>query len=140
MATDMDDDLTYVSSRLPGYEPYGDEDALHDNDMRVRSYVGERLTSAQGRIGALDAAVQTTLDDVLMRCMFADQVFVKNFEHAKLDGPLGAALVRSDRRLVTLGERAGTLASGDVPGFVALLGEVDRQLEARREPEEITTP
>jgi hypothetical protein len=72
--------------------------------------------------------------------MFADQVFVKNFEHAKLDGPLGAALVRSDRRLVTLGERAGALARGDVPEFVELLDEVAQQLDARREPEEITTP
>jgi hypothetical protein len=140
MATEMDDDLTYVRARLPGYEPYGDEDALHDNDMRVRAYVGERLTSAQSRVGALDAPLQATLDDVLMRCMFTDQVFVKNFEHAKLDGPVAAGLVRSDRRLVALGERADAIESGNASGFAALLGEIGNQLTARREPEEATTP
>ena len=136
----MDDDFAYVRDRLPGYVPYGDEDALHDNDMRVRAYVGERLTSAQARVGALDAPLQATLDDVLMRCMFTDQVFVKNFEHAKLDGPLGAALVRSDRRLVTLGERADAIDSANESRFSGLLDEIGNQLAARREPEEITTP
>jgi hypothetical protein len=140
MASDMEDDLTYVRARLPGYTSYSDEDALHDNDMRVRAYVGERLTSAQGRVGALDAPLQTSLDDVLMRCMFSDQTFVKNFEHAELEGPLGAALVRSDRRLVTLGERADAIQSGNAHELDALLDEIGHQLDARREPEEITAP
>jgi hypothetical protein len=135
----MSDDLDYVRARLPGYEAYAEEDALHDSDMRVRAFVGERLTSAGARLGPFDGAVQKAFDDVLFRCMFTDQVFVKNFEHAALDAPLVNGLVRADRRLVELGESIDALQPG-TGDLLASLERIAQQLDYRRAPEPIVTP
>ncbi len=128
----MNDDLEYVQARLPGYREYDEEEARHDSDMRVRSFVGERLTQVQVRVANdLDDATRKTLEDVLLRCMFTDQVFVRNFEHARLDIPMRAALVRCDRTLVELGE---SLEEMPLPKLRDALVEIDEQLEYRRSP------
>lgn len=134
----MTDDLTYVRERIADYSAYDDERARHDSDMRVRAYLGERLSAAQARLGAgLDAATAKTLDDVLFRCMFSDQVFVRKFEHARLDATMTAALVRSDRRLVELAERVPTV---DAAALRDLAIEIDKEFEYRRAPSPIVAP
>ena len=133
----MTDDLDYLRARIPEYREYSDEGARNDSDMRVRAFVGKALTQAQLRLqGTYDAATAKVLDDVLMRCMFTDQVFIRKFEHARLDAPMIAALVRGDRALVELAERAETASAA---GLHDLLIEIDKQYEYRRSPEPVLT-
>ena len=129
------DDLDFVRSHIKDYPAYDDERERHDSDLRVRAFVGERLSAARERLGsALDEATIETFDDVLMRCMFSDQVFVRKFEHARLDASMTAALVRSDRMLIEFGEAAVTAAAAT---FHDLLVEIDKQFEYRRAPDPI---
>ena len=134
----MTDDLTYVRERIADYSAYDDERARHDSDMRVRAYVGERLSAAQARLASgLDVATAKTLDDVLFRCMFSDQVFVRKFEHARLEGPMTAALVHSDRRLIEFAQRIPTL---DAAALRDLAVEIDKEFEYRRAPKPLVAP
>lgn len=127
------DDLDFVRSHIKDYPAYDDERERHDSDLRIRAFVGERLTAARERLGsALDEATTKTLDDVLMRCMFSDQVFVRKFEHARLDAAMTGALVRSDRTLIEYGQAAGSATAAT---FHDLLVEIDKQFEYRRAPE-----
>ncbi len=129
----MSDDLSYVRERIPDYHEYEDERARHDSDMRVRAFVGERLTEAQTRlVGTLDESTTKALEDVLMRCMFSDQVFVRKFEHARLDAPMIAALVKSDRDLIELGQRVDGVSANELKDLVI---EIDKEFEYRRAPE-----
>ncbi len=129
----MSDDLAFVSAQIAGYHDYADERARHDSDMRVRAFVGLRLTAAQTRLaGSLDADTMKALEDVLFRCMFTDQVFIRKFEHARLDAAMIAALVRSDRQLVEFAERVQTVTA---PELRSLVIEIDKQFEYRRAPE-----
>jgi hypothetical protein len=129
----VSEDLAYVLARIPEYRHYEDEGARHDSDMRVRAFVGERLSRARARHdGTLDGATVKVLDDVLFRCMFTDQVFIRKFEHARLDAPMVAALVRSDRELIVLAERA---TDADASDLRAVAVEIDKQFEYRRAPE-----
>lgn len=129
----MSDDLNYVGERIVDYGGYDDERTRHDTDMRVRAFVGERLSKARTRFeGTLDEATIKVLDDVLMRCMFSDQVFVRKFEHARLDEPMTAALIRSDRDLIEFAERIAATAASDLR---TLAIEIDKEFEYRRSPE-----
>lgn len=130
----MIDDLPYVRERIADYRAYADEDARHDSDMRVRAFVGERLSEAQTRCGDVDDGTRKKLDEVLMRCMFSDQVFVRKFEHARLDAPMIAALVRSDRHLIELGE---SLANVTATTLGDTLTEIDKAFEYRRGPDPV---
>jgi hypothetical protein len=127
----MNDDLEFVHGRIPGYSDYVDEAGRASSDMRVRAFVGERLASARARLGPLEPSLDETLETVLLRCAFADQEFVKKFEHAVLDGPALAGLVRADRRVIELGVALETCALAQLPG---LLSEIDRLLDDRRSP------
>ena len=127
----MNDDLAFVHARVPKYAAYGEEAARHDSDMRVRAFVGERLADARIRLAPLAPDVEKALDDVQMRCMFTDQVFVKKFEHADLDDAMAAGLVRADRSALTLGERLETCDGAELPAVVREIGE---QLDYRRSP------
>ena len=132
-APKTNDDLDFVRSHVEDYPAYDNERERHDSDLRIRAFVGERLTAARERLGAeLDEATTKTLDDVLMRCMFSDQVFVRKFEHARLDATMTAALVRSDRSLIEFGKAAATATAAE---FHDLLVEIDKQFEYRRAPE-----
>lgn len=127
------DDLAFVREHIEDYKAYDDERTRSDSDMRIRAFVGPRLNAARERLGAeLDEATIKTLDDVLMHCMFSDQVFVRKFEHARLEAPMTAALVRSDRTLIEFGEAA---AKATAATFLELLVEIDKQFEYRRAPE-----
>jgi hypothetical protein len=129
----MSEDLEFIRSRIPTYRGYDDEAARHDSDMRVRAILGESLTDAHVRFGGdFDAAQTTAYDELLMQCMFSDQIFVRKFEHAKLDGPLLAALIASDRLLVELEERVNDATSA--AELSSLVGEIHAQFGRRREP------
>jgi len=131
----MSDDLSYVNERIPNYEDYGDERMRHDSDLRVRAFVGTRLTAARTRFASvLDESAKKVLDDVLLRCMFSDQVFVRKFEHARLDAPMIAALVHSDRRLLEIAESVESIEADDLLGRVI---EIDKEFEYRRAPKPI---
>jgi len=127
----MNDDLEFVHGRIPGYSDYVDEAGRYSSDMRVRAFVGERLANARARLGPLEPALDETLETVLLRCAFADQEFVKKFEHAVLDGPALAGLVRADRRVIELGVALETCTLTQLP---ELLPEIDRLLDDRRSP------
>jgi len=127
------EDLAFVRAHIADYQEYTQERVRSDSDMRMRAYVGTRLNEAQTRLaGSIDADSTKALDDVLMRCMFTDQVFVRKFEHARLEGPMIAALVHSDRSLIELAERAATVTATELR---ALVIEIDKQFEYRRAPE-----
>ncbi|GAC1306631.1 MAG: hypothetical protein NVSMB19_18900 [Vulcanimicrobiaceae bacterium] len=131
----MTDDLTFVRDRIPDYREYEDERARHDSDLRVRSFVGSLLTAAQTRLaGSLDEATTKALDDVLMRCMFSDQVFVRKFEHARLEAPMIAALVKSDRKLLEYAGRIDGIAATELKELII---EIDKEFEYRRAPEPV---
>ncbi len=131
----MTDDLAYVRSHIPDYQAYGDEPARHDSDERVRAYVGERVAQAQARLaGSLDETTQKALDEVLMRCMFTDQVFIRKFEHARLEAPMIAAFVRSDRNLI---EHGDTFEIATAQTLHEQLVELDKLFEYRRSPEPV---
>jgi len=131
----MTDDLAYVRSHIPDYRAYDDEPARHDSDERVRAYVGERLSQAQLRLaGTFDENTQKMLDEVLMRCMFTDQVFIRKFEHARLEAPMVNAFVRSDRQLIEHGER---FVDATTQSMSELLIELDKLFEYRRSPDPV---
>ena len=132
----MSDDSTFVHAHLPSYRGYDDEPDRHDSDMRVRAYVGGALTDVQTRLGdGLGTAARTALEEVLMRCMFTDQVFIRNFEHGDLSPAIVAALVRSDRTLIDLADRTRTVSATELP---SLLHAIDEQFEYRRAPEPVS--
>jgi len=131
----MNDDLSYVRERIDSYRGYSDERDRHDSDMRVRAYVGNAVTRAQARLGeGLGSATRELLEAVLMKCMFTDQVFIRKFEHAQLDEPTLAALVRSDRKLL---ESADDALAADAASLDGLLRDIDHEFEARRSPEPV---
>jgi hypothetical protein len=103
--------------------------------MRVRAFVGEHLAAARQRLDPLDATVASALEAVQMRCMFTDQVFVKKFEHARLDPAMEAGLVRADRSALALGERLETCTTSELPDVVREIGE---QLDYRISPEPVS--
>jgi len=132
----MNEDLAFVSERLPGYRAYGEEDARHDSDMRARAFVGERLSEAASRLGdALDDASRKRLDALLLRCIFADNAFVAAIEHAELDEAMTAALIRSDRALVECAERLSGAAAAEM---AELLEALERQFDERRAPQPVS--
>ena len=129
----MNDDRTFVEQRIAGYLGYDDEKHRHDSDMRVRAYVGEALTNVQTRLGAtFSPKTKSALEAVLYRCMFTDQVFIRTFEHAKLEAPMVAALVHSDRLLIDYGDDAKTVTKEDLP---PLLQSIEAQFDYRRAPD-----
>ena len=131
------DDLAFVSGRIPEYGAYQNARTRHDSDMRVRAYVGTRLTAAQTRLSdAIDEPAKKALEDVLLRCMFSDQVFVRKFEHARLDAAMVAALVRSDRDLIESAERIEGIEATELRDLVI---EIDKEFEYRRAPEPLAT-
>lgn len=132
MTPSGNDDLAFVTGRIPSYRAYDDEAHRHDSDMRVRAYVGEALTNAQTRLGAsFTPDTKSLLEAVLYRCMFADQVFIRHFEHAELDPATLAALVHSDRVLLGYGAEAKAATNEELP---ALLRQIDAQFDYRRSP------
>jgi hypothetical protein len=131
----MTEDLDYVRAHIPDYRAYGDEASRSDSDVRVRAYVGERLSLAQTQLsGTLDEATQKMLDEVLMRCMFTDQVFIRKYEHARLEAPMIAAFIRSDRKLLEISDSFPTLTAETLK---ATLVELDKMFEYRRSPDPV---
>lgn len=131
----MTSDLEYVQRHIADYKAYVDEPARHDSDSRVRAYVGERLAQTQARLApSLDETTLRMLDEALMRCMFTDQVFIRKYEHARLEPPMVAAFVHSDRKLLEL---ADTFASATAENLRDTLVELDKMFEYRRGPDPI---
>jgi hypothetical protein len=128
----MNDDLAFLQAHLPNYSGYGDETERHDTDMRVRAFVGEKLTEALNRCAAeLSPDDAAAGERTLMQCMFTDQTFIRRIEHAALDERAQATLAAADRRLVEVAAGADTVLAADVG---ALLAAVDRQFALRYEP------
>jgi hypothetical protein len=129
----MSDDFDFVRSRIPTYLGYGDEEARHDSDKRVRAIVGEALSDAQVRFaGSFDPAALAAYEELLMQCAFTDQAFVRKFEHGKLDPATLDALLASDRVLVELEEHV--MNASTVEELNALVSRIHEQFARRREP------
>ncbi len=127
----MSDDLAYLTAHLPSYRGYVDEATRHDTDMRVRAFVGEKLSEARDRLADLSAEVADTAERLLEECMFSDQTFIRRIEHAELDAAAQAQLVAADRRLVETAASADAVAA---PDFGAWLKRIEQQFALRYEP------
>jgi hypothetical protein len=126
------DDLTFVRERIPEYGDYSDEATRHLTDEYVRAYLGERLSEVRDRLdGELDAAARKTLEELLLRCQFTDQVFIRWIDHARLQAPAVAHLHQIDRALVELADR---LESASAPELRDLFQQMDIAFERRHEP------
>jgi hypothetical protein len=129
----MSDDFDYVRSRIPTYRGYGDEDARHDSDKRVRAILGEALSDAQVRLeSSLDAPSREALEALLFQCAFTDQKFIHKFEHGRLDDATLAGLIGSDRLLVELEEQV--MNASTAADLNDLIGKIHDQFERRKEP------
>jgi hypothetical protein len=129
----MSEDFDFIRSRIPTYLGYGDEDARHDSDKRVRAIVGEALSDAAVRFtGKLDPPSFAAYEELLMQCAFTDQGFVRKYQHGNLDDGTLAALLASDRVLVELEEQVMNAASVDE--LNALVTRIHDQFARRGEP------
>jgi hypothetical protein len=128
----MSDDLEFLHEHLPGYRGYDDEEARHGTDIRVRAYAGEALAVARERLsGELDESLSNALEDMLLRCQFSDQVFVRTFEHATIDEATSTALIHNDREIVAVAHRAESVTASELP---SLLQELDAHFTYRLAP------
>lgn len=128
----MSDDLSFLRTHLPSYPGYSDEAARHDTDMRVRAFVGEKVSEALTRLsGQLSPEAVASGERTVMECMFTDQAFLRRIEHAELDEGAVAALEAADRRLIVAATSADCVAPG---AFGALVEDIDRSFKARYEP------
>jgi hypothetical protein len=117
-------DHDFVLERVPGYASYSDEVTRHDTDSRVRAFVGERVQSVRDRFAdRLAGAELQAIDDLLMRCRFNDQNFVKELDGADLDVAQDATLVAQDRELLELAERLHVAQFEQVAALVASLND-----------------
>ncbi len=124
--------MTFVRERIPRYGDYSDETTRHLTDEYVRAYVGERLTDVRDRLdGELDAAARKKLEELLWRCEFTDQVFIRWIDHARLEAPAVAQLHQIDRTLIELADR---LESAGAPEVCALFDQMDIAFERRHVP------
>jgi hypothetical protein len=125
------DDLTFVRERIPEYGDYSDETTRHLTDEYVRAYVGERLSDVRDRLdGELDPAARKTLEELLLRCQFTDQVFIRWIDHARLEAPAVAHLHQIDRTLVELADR---VESAGAPEVGDIFHQMDIAFERRHE-------
>jgi hypothetical protein len=128
----MTDNLAYLTERLPAYSGYAEETDRHESDMRVRAFVGEKVSEALERLAdRLSTELADAGQHLLEECMFTDQAFIRRIEHADLDIVAQAALVAADQRLV---EVAGDADSVTPEEFAALLARIERQFALRYEP------
>jgi hypothetical protein len=128
----MTDDLAFLTGHLPSYGGYVDEAARHDTDMRVRAFVGEKVSEALERLaGQVSADDAVAGERVLEECMFTDQSFIRRIEHATLDEAAQALLAAADRRLVETAAVADTVTA---PELGALLERIVEQFARRYEP------
>ena len=125
------DDLAFVREHIPEYGDYSDETSRHETDEYLRAYVGERLSAVRDRFeGKLDERAQKTLDELILRCQFTDQVFIRWIDRARLDPSAVAHLVQIDRSIVELADRAAVAAA---PELGELFDQLDIAFESRRE-------
>ena len=126
------DDLAFVREHVPGYGDYAAEETRHSTDDYLRAYVGERLSAVRARFdGELDEHSRKTLDELIFRCQFTDQAFIRWIDHARLDAAAIAALSHVDRELVELALRAET---ANPPELHEIFDKMDMAFERRREP------
>lgn len=126
------DDLDFLQSHVPDFAGYADEDARHETDRRVRAVVGSTLAEAQARLGdRLNADTSTSLEALIFRCEFPDQVYVTKFDHVVADDLVVKTLARIDRALVELAESARGAGAAEIPPIIE---EIDAQLDRRDAP------
>jgi len=125
------DDLAFVREHVPQYGAYADEDSRHQSDEYIRAYAGERLSDVRDRLdGKLDEGSQKKLDELIMRCQFTDQAFIRSIDHARLEPATVAALLHQDRELIELADRAETAAPAELND---IFEKMDIAFERRRE-------
>jgi hypothetical protein len=126
------DDLAFVREHIPEYGDYSDEASRHETDEYLRAYVGERLSAVRDRFaGKLDERAAKTLDELILRCQFTDQVFIRWMDHARLEPAAVAHLVHIDRGMIELADRARAAAE---PELGDLFDQLDIAFESRHEP------
>jgi hypothetical protein len=102
---------------VPGYAGHDDAIARRLSDQQVRAWVGELLTDLQDRL-PLDG-VRERVDDLLMRCEFADQHVVHAIEDERFGGPELAALVEDyDRKLIAAAAACPTVTAEGLGGLL----------------------
>ena len=122
-------DLEFLHSEVPDFEGYGEEDARHHTDQRVRATIGSALARVEERLdGELDGDQKAHMDRVLLRCQFPDQRLISQLDHAGFDQRAQAELAHIDRSLVELAERLVDATAVSLPG---LLDEADELFDRR---------
>lgn len=105
-------DLEVLHARIPGYADYRNEDARHDVDRQIRSYLGEALADAPERLHP-QGALAERLDGMLLRCQFSDQREVRATDHARFGDRLVERVHALDRELVEIADRVRSITSSE---------------------------
>jgi hypothetical protein len=128
----VQDDLEFLKSAVAGFRGYSDDEGKRGSDQRVRSLLGEALTTLRLRLnGKWDPALSERFDAVLFRCQFADQRHVAAVDRRKMHAADVTVLARADRALV---ESALGLAALDAAGLTGRLEEITLLLDRRSAP------
>jgi hypothetical protein len=122
-------DLEFLREQVPGFEGYGEENARHHSDQRVRALLGSALAELQERLKSqLDAGQSARLDKLILRCQFPDQRRVTQLDHMPVDATTEAELAEVDRDLVSLAEKCPGTEPATLP---ALLDEIESEFARR---------
>ncbi len=121
------DATALLREKIPNFPGYGDEDARRLSDELVRAYAGELLANLQRRVEPPGNGADR-LSKVLLRCEFANQVALKQYEHANLDPSKIEAVAMADLQMINIAEK-----SRNVDGFSidAYLDQVEAALDLR---------
>ena len=122
-------DLEFLREQVPGFEGYGEENARHHSDQRVRALLGSALAELQERLKEqIDAQQSTRLDKLILRCQFPDQHRVTQLDHMPVNASTEAELAEVDRILVSLAESCAGTEPAALP---ALLDEIESEFARR---------
>ena len=105
-------DLEVLTSRVPGYAGYADDDSRHEVDKQMRAFLGEALAAARDRVKP-EGAIAERLDGLLMRCEFSDQRVIRAADHARFEDALVRRIHELDRRLLECADRLRAIAAAD---------------------------
>jgi len=122
------DQLEFLRTKIPDFPGYSTEDGRRRSDELVRSYLGEALAEMSERLGPLPEPLEKTMEELLLRSGFTNQVGMKAFEDRVHTDPQVDGLVAGDAALVELAERAPAVPSEDLGAF---LGEAAGALDRR---------
>ena len=129
------DPLDFLREKIPNFQGFDDEGARRLSDELVRAYAGEALADLQQRLGDV-AVANERLSKILLRCEFANQIALKQFESAELDETRTERIASADARVIELADNANAVDAASLDGYLQQLEEAfdqrDRAMETAR--------